>query len=102
MPLSRVLPVPKTPTFRVVPAHENLLFVFVLVPKTPPFMCWSTHPRGIRVTFHGIQFPREYSIIVVSLVPLGHIRMWRVRLPWETRVTCSRVSWRALYRERRS
>ena len=54
------------------------------------------------VTFHGIQFPREYFIIDVSLVPLGHIRMWRVRLSWDSRVTCSRVSERALYRERRS
>ena len=32
------------------------------------------------VTFHGIQFPREYFIIDVILVPVGHIRMWRVRL----------------------
>ena len=54
------------------------------------------------VTFHGIQFPREYFIIDVSLAPLGHIRMWRVRLSWDSRVTCSRVSERALYRERRS
>ena len=53
------------------------------------------------VTFHGIQFPREYFIIDVSLVPLGHIRMWRVRLSWDSRVTCSRVSWGAPYRERR-
>ena len=44
------------------------------------------------VTFHGIQFPREYFISDVSLVPLGHIRMWRVRLSWESRVKCSRVS----------
>ena len=55
------------------------------------------------VTFHGtgIQFPREGFIIVVSLILLGHIKMWRVRLSWDSRVTCSRVSQRALYRERR-
>ena len=66
---------------------------------------WSTFVLGGggggNVTFHGIQFSREYFIIDVSLVPLGHIRMWRVRLSWDSRVTCSRVSWRALYRERR-
>ena len=28
---------------------------------------------GVNVTFHGIQFPREYFIIDVSLVPLGHM-----------------------------
>ena len=55
---------------------------------------WSTFVLGGggNVTFHGIQFPREYFMIVVSLVPLGHIRMWRVRLSWDSRVTCSRVS----------
>ena len=47
---------------------------------------------GGNVTFHGTQFPREYFIIDVSLVPLGHIRMWRVQLSWDSRVTCSRVS----------
>ena len=51
-------------------------------------LCWG----GGNVTFHGIQFPREYFIIDVSLVPLGHIRMWHVRLSWDSRVTCSRVS----------
>ena len=54
------------------------------------------------MTFHGIQFLREYIIIDVSLVPLGHIRMWSVWLSWDYHVTCSRVSERALYRERRS
>ena len=49
------------------------------------------------VTFHGIQFPREGFMIVVSLILLGHIKMWRVRLSWDSRVTCSRVSRRALY-----
>ena len=56
---------------------------------------WSTFVLGGgggNVTFHGIQFLREYFIIDVSLVPLGHIRMWHVRLSWESRVTCSRVS----------
>ena len=43
----------------------------------------------------------EYFIIDVSFVPLGHIRMWRVRLSWKSRVACSRVPWGALYRERR-
>ena len=43
----------------------------------------------------------KYFIIDVSLVPLGHIRMWRVRLSWDSRVTGSRVSWGAPYRERR-
>ena len=65
---------------------------------------WSTFVLGGgggNVTFHGIQFPREYFIIDVSFVPMGHIRMWRVRLSWDSRVTCSRVSWRALSRERR-
>ena len=52
-------------------------------------LCWG---GGGNVTFHGIQFPREYFIIDVSLVPLGHIRMWVVRLSWDSRVTCSRVS----------
>ena len=47
---------------------------------------------GGNVTFHGIQFLWEYFIIDVSLVPLGHIRMWCVRLSWDARVTCSRVS----------
>ena len=48
----------------------------------------------VYVTFHGIQFPREYmyGIIDVSLVPLGHIRMWHVRLSWDYRVTCSTES----------
>ena len=62
-------------------------------------LCWG---GGGNVTFHGIQFPWEYFIIDVSLVPLGHIRMWRVRLSWDSRVTCTRVSEHALYRERRS
>ena len=56
---------------------------------------WSTFVLGGgggNVTFHGIQFPWEYFIIDVSLVPLGHIRMWRVRLSWDSLVTCSRVS----------
>ena len=55
---------------------------------------WSTFVLGGggNVTFHGIQFPREYLIIDVSLVPLGHIRMWHVRLSWDSCVTCSRVS----------
>ena len=57
---------------------------------------WSTFVLGGggggNVTFHGIQFPREYFIIDVSLVHLGHIRMWRVRLSWDSRVTCSGVS----------
>ena len=46
---------------------------------------WSTFVLGGggNVTIHGIQFPREYFIIDVSLVPMGHIRMWRVRLSWE-------------------
>ena len=35
-------------------------------------LCWG---GGGNVTFHGIQFPREYFIIDISLVPLGHIRM---------------------------
>ena len=61
-------------------------------------LCWG----GGIVTLHGIQFPRESFIIDVSSVPLGHIRMWRVRLSWDSRVTCSRVSERDLYRERRS
>ena len=47
---------------------------------------------GGNVTFHGIQFPRVYFIIDVSLVHLAHIRMWRVRLSWNSRVTCLRVS----------
>ena len=55
---------------------------------------WSTFVLGGggNVIFHGIQFPREYFIIDVSLAPLGHIKMWRVRLSWDSRVTCSRVS----------
>ena len=55
---------------------------------------WSTFVLGGggNVTFHGIQFPREYFIIDASLVPLGHISMWRVRLSWDSRVKCSRVS----------
>ena len=37
---------------------------------------WSTFVLGGgNVTFHGIQFPREYFIIDIGLVPLGHIRM---------------------------
>ena len=62
-------------------------------------LCWGG--RG-NVIFHGMQFPRESFIIDVSSVPLGHIRMWRVRLSWDSRVTCSRVSERTLGRERRS
>ena len=56
--------------------------------KTVPisfYMCdipWYTVPAGI-------------LIIDVSLAPLGHIRMWRVRLSWESRVTCSPVPWGA-------
>ena len=57
---------------------------------------WSTFVLGGgggNVTFHGlgIRFPREFFIMVVSLIPLGHIRMWRDRLSWESRVTCSQV-----------
>ena len=65
---------------------------------------WSTFVLGGgggNVTFHGIQFPWENLIIDISLVHLGHTKMWHVRLSWDSRVTCSRVSWRALYRERR-
>ena len=37
---------------------------------------WSTFVLGGgNVTFHGIQFPQEYFIIDIRLVPLGHIRM---------------------------
>ena len=55
---------------------------------------WSTFVLGGgggNVTFHGIQFPRECFIIYVSLVPLGHIRMWRVRL------SCSSSSSSSIY-----
>ena len=36
---------------------------------------FTTSSKNCSVTFHGIQFPREYFIIDISLVPLGHIRM---------------------------
>ena len=62
---------------------------------------WSTFVLGGGVMLHSMVYSSRF-IIVVCLVPLGHIRMWRDRLPWDSRVTCSRVSWRALYRERRS
>ena len=41
---------------------------------------WYTVPAG------------KYFVIDVCLVHLGHIKMWRVRLSWDSRVTCSRVS----------
>ena len=44
------------------------------------------------VTFHGIQFPREYFIIDIRPVPLGHIRMWHSLLSRDSRVICSRAS----------
>ena len=47
---------------------------------------------GGNVTLHGMQFPREYFIIDISLVPLGHISMWRVLLSWDSRVICLRAS----------
>ena len=40
----------------------------------------------------------EYACFV-SPVLLGHTKMWRVRLPWESREICSRVPRRVLYRE---
>ena len=54
----------------------------------------TEHPAlsTVYVTFHGIRVPGKCFIIDVILVPLGHIRMWRVRLSWDSRVTCSRVS----------
>ena len=57
--------------------------------STPPN---DNEVSGGNVTFHGIQFPWEYFIIDVSLVPLGHIRMWRVLLSWDSCVICSRAS----------
>ena len=46
---------------------------------------------GGNVTFHGIRLPREILYhIDVSLILLGHIKMWRDRLSWESRVRCSR------------
>ena len=55
---------------------------------------WSTFVLGGggNVTFHGIQFRRKCFIIVICLVPLGHIRMWRGLLSWDSRVICSRAS----------
>ena len=35
-------------------------------------LCWG---GGGNVTFHGIQVPREYFIINIRPVPLGHIGM---------------------------
>ena len=66
--------------------------------------CHPSHDvaaQYIYVTFHGIRVPGKCFIIDVIFVPLGHIRMWRVRLSWESRVTCSRVPYGAPLRERR-